>query len=56
MTLTLHGRLLEYPIFRDISEIKRMRKQCVLGVLSPPFLNAWVRSYLVLYYSSITSS
>ena len=34
-TSLLHGGLLKYPIFRDISEIKRMRKQCVPGVLSP---------------------
>ena len=34
-TSSLHGGLLKYPIFRDISEIKRMRKQCVPGVLSP---------------------
>ena len=33
-TSSLHGGLLKYPIFRDISEIKRMRKQCVPGVLS----------------------
>ena len=32
---SIHGGLLKYPIFRDISEIKRMRKQCVPGVLSP---------------------
>ena len=34
-TSLLHGGLLKYPIFRDISEIKRMHKQCVPGVLSP---------------------
>ena len=34
-TSLLHGGLLKYPIFRDISEIKRMRKQCIPGVLSP---------------------
>ena len=33
-TSSLHGGLLKYPIFRDVSEIKRMRKQCVPGVLS----------------------
>ena len=30
---TLCGGIRKYPIFRDSSEIKRMRKQCVPGVL-----------------------
>ena len=32
-TSTLHGGLPKYPIFRDFSEIRRMRKQCAPGVL-----------------------
>ena len=44
----LCGGIRKYPIFRDSSEIKRIHKQCVPGVLFPSPLppNAWVRGYV----------